>query len=618
MEILIYGVGEMGRFFYDFFSSRGYNVRGFDILKERCEISEEEIQNYDVIFICVPMEKLPSTLDFISGKISNPLLVDISSIKAISTPLFRSLESDYLSIHPLFGGDSEIALSNIIITHESGREEEKIILEEFKKSGAKLIKMSEEEHWRRMTEIQGISHFLLIAFADFLRFEEEEPCTPIFGTLHRLAGRIINKDWKMYYLLQKNAERVREKFVERIKELHEILKEEDEFKRLFMDLRKIYKDRDSTIILDAYKATKDEEGLEELRAYIRVIDSLLLKLLERRVKAGNRIAQKKKDENIPIDNLEIEEIKLGELLTKTNLNPIYLSTIFEKIIQLTKEEEYKVLGLKKSLAVLGPEGSFSEEIALKLVGSKLPLRYCSNIEEIIRLVEASEVDYGIVPIENSINGTVLPVLDALLNHEVEVFGEAKLEIRHCLAAKRKLKMRDIETVYSHPQAIAQCLAFINNYLPHCEIRYTSSTSDAAKILDDNSAAILSENAARFYRLHILRKDIQDLKTRNETRFYIIGKKGEKKRMGGKVTAIFFGVEDRPGALKDVLEIFYTKRINLRKLESRPAGTGLGDYVFFAEIEAPLEEKELEILKDVTTFYKLVGVFKEVDEINLSN
>jgi chorismate mutase/prephenate dehydratase len=618
MKILIYGVGEMGKFFRDFFYSKGYYVKGFDILKERSEINSDEISDFDVIFICVPMDSLSEALNFISERVSdNPLLVDISSIKSVSLPLFDSLNYDYLSIHPMFGRDSEIGLSNIIIVHESGREEEKIILKEFESSGAVLSRISREEHDRKMAEVQGISHFMLVALADFLRFREEDMvyASPIFSVLYKLASRIINQDWRMYYIIQKNAEELRERFVERTRELHETLKDRDKFENLFMDLRKIYRDyQNSTLILDAYKATKDAEELEQLRGYIRAIDSLILRLIERRIEAGRRIALKKRESDKPIEVSDVEEAKIKDLLTKTSLNPIGINAIFEKIIHLTKEEEYRVLGLRKNVAVLGPAGSFSEEIALKLVGSRLPLRYCFNTDEIIKLVESSEVDFGIIPIENSINGTVLPVLDALMNHEVEVFGEARLEIKHCLAAKRKLEMKDIKVVYSHPQAIAQCTGFINNYLPHAEIRYTSSTSDAAKMLDDYSAAILSENAARFYRLYILRKGIQDLKARNITRFYIIRRKGGERR--GKITSLFFGVEDRPGALKDVLEVFYSKGINLRKLESRPAGTGLGDYVFFVEVEAPLKEGDLEDLKNVTTFYKLVGVFDEISKLDI--
>jgi chorismate mutase/prephenate dehydratase len=284
-------------------------------------------------------------------------------------------------------------------------------------------------------------------------------------------------------------------------------------------------------------------------------------------------------------------------------------------MRLTKEEEYRVLGICKTLAVLGPAGSFSEEVALKLVGSRLPLKYCSTTDEIIRNVEEGNADYGLVPIENSVNGTVLPVLDALLKSNVEVFGETSLEVSHCLASKRNIPFREIKVVYSHPQAIAQCMGFINNYLPQAEIRYTSSTSDAISLLDENSAAIVSENAAKLHRLFLLKKRIQDVGGRNVTRFYIIRKRGSGDLKGG-ITSLFFGVEDRPGALKAVLEVFYRKNINMRKLESRPARTGLGDYIFFVEVEEDLSDEELAELRNVTTFCHVVGVFDTVNRLDI--
>lgn len=134
MKILVYGVGGMGKFFKDFFYVRGYYVKGYDIVSERCDVREDEIQEFDVIFVCVPMDSLEEALKHIKAKASNPLLVDISSIKSASLPLFDSIGFDYLSIHPMFGGDSEIGLSNIIIVEESGRKEEEIILKEFENS----------------------------------------------------------------------------------------------------------------------------------------------------------------------------------------------------------------------------------------------------------------------------------------------------------------------------------------------------------------------------------------------------------------------------------------------------------------------------------------------------
>ncbi len=620
MKILIYGVGGMGSFFRDFFFSRGYDVAGYDIIKERRDVKIEQIGDFDVIFVCVPMDAVKDALENIKRFArKDALLVEISSIKGQVLPLFDESGFDYLSIHPMFGPKSEIGLSNIIVVVESGREEEKIILDEFRKAGAVISYLTRDKHDEKMAEIQGISHFALLAIANFLadRIGGEDLiyASPIFCVLYKLASRILNQDWRMYYHIQRNAEKLRDQFVESVAKLNEKLKNEKEFRRLFKALKMKYKDyEDSTLILDAYKATVNVEDLDLLRGYIRAVDSLILRLIEKRVDAGRKIAIHKKVRNEPIELSDLEEAKIRDILVQTDLNPLYVQQVFEAIMNLTKEEEYRVLGICKRLAVLGPMGSFSEEVALRLVGSRLPLVYCTTTDEIIKLVDEGRVDYGLVPIENSVNGTVLPVLDALLSHDVEVFGETKLEVIHCLVAKRRIPLREIRTIYSHPQAIAQCMGFINNYIPHAEVRYTSSTSDAIELLDDYSAAIVSENAARLHKLFILRKGIQDV-GRNVTRFYLIRKRGSGERRGS-ITSLFFGVEDRPGALKDVLEVFYKKRINLRKLESRPARTGLGDYIFFVEVEKDLSEDELIELKEVTTFYKIVGVFDEIERLDV--
>ncbi len=619
MKILIYGVGGMGGFFKDFFKSRGYYVAGYDVIKERRDVELKDIKNFDVIFVCVPMECIGEALQDIK-RYAKPeaLLVDISSIKSDALRFFDESGFDYMSIHPMFGPKSDIGLSNIIVVVRSGRKEEEVILNEFKKAGAVISYLQREKHDEVMAEIQGISHFALLAIADFLYNKIDENlkyASPIFCVLYKLASRIASQNWKMYLKIQKNAERIRDEFVEHITRLNERLKDEKEFEELFKKLRTKYKDRgESTIILDSYKATLDVDDLNLLRGYIRALDSLILRLIERRVESGRKIARIKRDKNEPIEILDIEEVKIRDLIAKTDLNPILIHKVFENVITLTKEEEYKVLGIKKRLAILGPMGSFSEELALKLTGSRLPLVYCTSTDEIIKMVESGKAEYGLIPIENSINGTVLPVLDALINSDVEVFGEAELEVVHCLVAKRNMPLKDVKVVYSHPQAIAQCIGFLNNYLPHAEIRYTSSTSDAINMLDDYSVAIASEYAGRLHKLCILRKGIQDVR-HNITRFYLIRKRGVEE-CKGNITALFFGVEDRVGALKDVLEVFYRKNINLRKLESRPAKTGLGDYIFFVEAEKALSNEDLEELKKVTTFYKTVGVFDRIDRLDV--
>ncbi len=614
-KILIYGAGKMGGFFKEFFFSRGYDVKCYDIIPEKRDTNEVK---GDVIFLCVPMQCIPTAVRDIEEKCPDALVVDIASIKSFSIPYLEQANFDYMSIHPMFGPDSEIGLSNIIIVKKSGRKEEEIILNEFKKAGAILSELSPEEHDAEMAKIQGISHFLLLGMAYFLKdkFSRDELkySSPIFAVLYKLASRIINQDWSMYWHIQKNAEILRREFIKSLEDLDRKLKNKQSFEDIFLKLKDDFDDHiNSTLILDACKATWDVSTIELLRGYIRAVDSLILKLIERRTSAGRKIALFKRDLNEPVEVAEVEEVKIKDLLSKTDLSPTYIQEIFERIMNLTKEEEYRILGIKKTLAVLGPAGSFSEEAALKLVGSRLPLKYCSNTDEIIKCVENESADYGLVPIENSVNGTVISVLDSLMSSHVEVFGETTLKIVHCLAAKRPIELKEIKTIYSHPQAIAQCMGFINNYL-NAEIKYTKSTSDAVSLLDENSAAIISENAARLHKLYILKKGIQDVKT-NETRFYLIRKKG-KGELRGKITSLFFGVEDRPGSLKDVLEVFYRRGINLRKLESRPAKTELGDYIFFVEVEKKLEKDDLRELREVTTFYHVIGIFDRIEKLDV--
>ncbi len=617
MRILIYGMGGMGRIFREFFDTRGHYVRGYDLRKEMSEIEEEEIQDFDVIFLCVPMESIENALDRIARLNRQALIVDISTIKSTSVPHLEKYGFDYLSIHPMFGPGSEIGLSNIIVVSQSEREEAERILDELRKAGAILSYLPYEEHDRRMAEIQGVAHFLLFLFALTLkdRFREEYGiASPIFLVMHKLASRILNQDWRMYYQIQKNAENLREEIVENAGLLHELMKDRNEFRELVENLRESFQNyRDSTFILDAYKATVEVDGIDELRGYIRALDSMILRLIESRVSAGKKVAIEKRRMNEPVEISQIEDVKLREIIRKTELNPLYISDIFENIMKLTKEEEYRTLGIRKKIAVLGPQGSFSEEAALKLIGSRLPIVYKGSVDGIFEAVQRGEADFGLVPVENSLNGTVIQTLDSLLKYDVEVFAEYESEIRHNLVARRKLNSKEIHVVFSHPQAIAQCAEFINNYLPHAEIRYTRSTSEAIEMLDERSAAIASNLAAKLYKLYTIKKDIQS-NTSNKTRFYLIRRQNDSR--DGDVTCIFFGVDDRPGSLYRVLEVFYRHNINLRKLESRPSGNRLGDYIFFAEAEKKLDAGIVDELQGKTTFCKITGLFKKINKLDV--
>jgi chorismate mutase/prephenate dehydratase len=351
--------------------------------------------------------------------------------------------------------------------------------------------------------------------------------------------------------------------------------------------------------------------LLSLRAEINKIDKKILELIKRRIEISKKIGKIKKKLNLPIyDPVREREIynKVCDYANKNGLNSIIVKDIFSKILELSKIEQEKLLNISYKVGVLGPLGTYSDECALKIFKSRNRLKYYDSIEDIFKAVDSEEVKYGLVPIENTYGGTVVQTLECLIKYNVYVVGEYMLDINHCLVSKRHMNLKDIKVVYSHPQAIIQCQNFLKSYLSNAKIKYTNSTADAINLLDNKSAAITSETAAMLNDCVILKKGIQDSKL-NKTKFYLISKKPSD----GNITALLFSVEDKPGALKKVLDIFYKYKINLRKLESRPDKQNIGRYIFFTEAEQRLDKKIIEKIKKQVIYFKNLGSFNPIND-----
>ena len=234
------------------------------------------------------------------------------------------------------------------------------------------------------------------------------------------------------------------------------------------------------------------------------------------------------------------------------------------------------------VGVLGPEGTYSEMAALALGYPEETLCYFANIEDVARDLIERRLDCGVIPLENSIEGSVGTTLDVLLTLPVEIIREIVLPIRHYLAAQEGA---DISVVYSHWQAIAQCNAFLRSFGK--EVVAVSSTSQAARMASENrqSAAIASSRAAERYRLQIIHADIQDVED-NFTRFVVIARRGRRiEAQAGLKTSIVLELKhNKPGALYKVLYIFAERQLNLTKIESRPAKRSLGEYIFYIDLE----------------------------------
>ena len=226
------------------------------------------------------------------------------------------------------------------------------------------------------------------------------------------------------------------------------------------------------------------------------------------------------------------------------------------------------------IAVLGPEGTYSEKAA-RLWSQELPdavLIYFRDFEEILVAVECGAVEAGVVPVENSLEGAVTAVMDLLLRLDVVIAGELNLPISSCLIGSGE---GEIKIILSHPQALAQCRQYLREHYPGAEIRTTGSTSHAARLAQEfaEMAAIAGPEAAEKYGLHILARDIQDVRE-NTTRFIIVEKKMPAATGRDKTSLVIYLQRDRPGALYSILQEFARRSINLTRIESRPSRRGL--------------------------------------------
>jgi len=265
------------------------------------------------------------------------------------------------------------------------------------------------------------------------------------------------------------------------------------------------------------------------------------------------------------------------------------------------------------VAFLGPSGTFCEQATLNFFKSKeISLIDCKGIHEIFKKVENKKADYGVVPVENSTEGSVNIALDLLSESKLYIFGEIEERVSQNIIADTSMKLMDIQTVCSHPQALAQCRDFIEKNLPEVELRETSSTATAVKDVKGkkNAAAIGSNLAAEVYEMKILKEGIEDNKN-NFTRFIVLAK-NDGEPTGNDRTSIIFSVKHIPGALHDALSIFANRKINLTKIESRPNKNKPWEYIFFCDFEGhkndEILQEALNDLKQKATFLKILGSY----------
>lgn len=269
-----------------------------------------------------------------------------------------------------------------------------------------------------------------------------------------------------------------------------------------------------------------------------------------------------------------------------------------------------------TLAYLGPEASFSHMAASAFASSReTALLACADLEDVYHAVETGFADGGIVPVENSYEGSVHEVLDLLIQKEnIYISGEYILPIQHALLVKRGVKKEEIKQLVSHPQALAQCRQYLMKNFPGIPRQQVSSTAEAACQAACHSeaiAAIGNPEAAKLYNLEILEESIND-QSNNATRFLLLSPSLDLAEEGIK-TSLLLHIQDRPGALYEILGAFARRNINLTRIESRPTKHQLGQYYFFIDIDGNLQDAVIQAaLQEIprhTLMLRILGSYK---------
>lgn len=353
--------------------------------------------------------------------------------------------------------------------------------------------------------------------------------------------------------------------------------------------------------------------LQSFRKSIDRIDEQIHDLLNERARVAQQVGAHKQAQGLHTADFYRPEREAQVLRKAMERNAGPLRN--EEIVRLFREIMSACLAQEEPLKVgfLGPEGTFSQQAVLKHFGHSVRALPLPAISEVFEEVQAGHADFGVVPIENSTEGTVNNTLDMFLNSSLKICGEVELRIHQNLMGRMK-GMEKIERVCSHPQSLAQCRQWLDEHMPSIERIAVSSNAEAARRARDEegTAAIAGQSAADVYGLNVIVPEIED-RPDNTTRFLVIGRKLFNASGKDKTTLLISaGDTQAPGSLHRLLEPFARKNISLTRIESRPSRRKKWDYVFFIDVEGHADESPLkdalEDLKEHSSLFKVLGSY----------
>ena len=350
-------------------------------------------------------------------------------------------------------------------------------------------------------------------------------------------------------------------------------------------------------------------SLDELRRRIDELDGNIVILLAERLSIAENIGREKAaGANPPVDPGRERKVLDHAIAVAAarGMTADEVTEIYRNIIKVARQRQ------EVSVAFQGEPGAYSEEAALTYFGQRAITKPCESLEDVFKEVQAGDVQFGMIPIENSIEGSISRSYDLMLESNLMVSGELNLRVNHCLIGNPGATLDSIKRVYSHPQALGQTGHFLRQL--HFELIPTYDTAGSVKLIKEKNimdgSAVASERAAAIYGMKILARDIMD-NPNNFTRFFALGRH-DAPPSGDDKTSVVFAVKHKPGALYEFLRILADRKINLTKIESRPTRKKAWEYNFYLDFEGHREDQNirttLPALEEQTLFFKILGSY----------
>lgn len=347
------------------------------------------------------------------------------------------------------------------------------------------------------------------------------------------------------------------------------------------------------------------DPLKKLRARIDALDGSVLELLNERAALAQSVGHLKSGSKYR----PAREAQVLRRLADSNRGPLSKQAVrrlFAEIMSACRALEDGI-----QVAYLGPQGTYSEEAAVKHFGGNAQFHPCASIDEVFRQVESGQTAYGVVPIENSTEGSIARTHDLLFATPLKLCSEVLLPVHHCLMSKSG-KAAGIKKIVSHSQSLGQCNQWLSRHYARADrVPVVSNAEAALQVAKDGSAAaIASKIAAAVYGLKIIARNIED-EPQNTTRFLVIAAH-EAEPSGQDKTSLVLSTRNVPGAIHGLLAPLAQYGVSMTRLESRPARTGRWEYLFYIDIEGhqldPAVAKALAKLRDKSAFLKILGSY----------